>query len=379
MLLLTGCWDRKELNEIGIVAAIAVDKDPETGEYLFTSQVLKPAAESTNTPSPENPYLMVSTTGKTIFEAIRKTNQIVDRQGFYAHNKVIVISEELAKEGLLPILDSFQRGKEVRGYVWICIAKDTTARKILETKTVGVSRIPANFLKSLLENTTNQLNSISSNMLEYYKEVLGGGIDPVLGVLLIEDKKERSQDKNVKLTGGAIFKKDKLIDYLNESETRGFRWVTGDIDSGALSLPSPLQEDKYETVEILKMNAKILPEVEGDQISFTIEVTENGLVTEQQSTGQFKESKQLVDYLNELEEANKKVIEEEINQAIEKAQSFQADIFGFGAALNKKHPKTWNKVKDEWPEKYSEVPYTVKVKVNITSSGFMKGPFKPQQ
>ena len=302
MLLLTGCWDRKELNEIGIVAAIAVDKDPETGEYLFTSQVLKPAAESTNTPSPENPYLMVSTTGKTIFEAIRKTNQIVDRQGFYAHNKVIVISEELAKEGLLPILDSFQRGKEVRGYVWICIAKDTTARKILETKTVGVSRIPANFLKSLLENTTNQLNSISSNMLEYYKEVLGGGIDPVLGVLLIEDKKERSQDKNVKLTGGAIFKKDKLIDYLNESETRGFRWVTGDIDSGALALPSPLQEDKYATVEILKTNAEIIPEVKGDRISFTIEVTEEGLVTEQQSTGQFKESKQLVDFLQTLEE-----------------------------------------------------------------------------
>ncbi|WP_102345050.1 Ger(x)C family spore germination protein [Bacillus sp. Marseille-P3661] len=379
ILLLSGCWDRKELNQIGIVAAIGIDKDQDTGDFLFTSQVLKPAAESTQTPSPDKPFLLVSTTGKTIFEAIRKTNQIVDRRGFYAHNKVIIISEELAKEGLLPILDSFQRGKEIRGYVWIGITKDTSARKILETKTMGVSRIPANFLKNVFENTPHHLNSTSINMLSYYKDSLAEGIDPVAGVLNIEDNENSSQKKNVKLSGGAVFKGDKLVGFLNDSETRGYRWVKGDIETGAISLPSLLHENKYATVEVTKMDATIKPEVNGERISFTIDITQEGLLTEQQATETFESSKQLVDYLDALEKENKKIIEEEINKAINKAQSLQADIFGFGTTLNKEDPDTWNRVKEDWSERFAEVPYSLNVNVNITSSGLMKGPFKPEE
>jgi spore germination protein KC len=382
VFLLTGCWDRKELSQLGIVAALAIDKDPDTGEFIFTSQLLKPAAESTQAPSPDKPFLLVSTTGQTIFEAIRKTNQVVDRRGFYAHNKVIIISEELAEEGLLQILDSFQRGKEIRGYVWICIAKNIKASEVLELemKDMGVSRIPANYLNSLLENTTDHLNSISINMLNYYKDVLGEGIDPVVGVLLIKDKENLSQGKTVKLSGGAVFKKDKLVGFLNEKETRGFRWVTGDIDTGAISLPSLLKKDKYVTVEVKKMDNQIIPVVEGDQISFNIEVTEEGLLTEQQATGKFEDSKQLLDFLHSIEEENEKLVEEEINEVVLKAQKeFQSDIFGFGKALQKEYPETWNKVKGNWSERFAEVPYNIKVRVNITSSGLMKGPFKPAE
>jgi len=377
LFFLTGCWDRKELPQIGIVAAIAVDKDPENGEYIFTSQILKPAAESTQNPSPEKPFLMVSTTGKTIFDAIRKTNQIVDRKGFYAHNKVIILSEEIAKDGLLSILDSFQRGKEIRGYVWICIAKGTSARDILKIRSGGVSRVPANFLKSVIENTKYQLNSTSINMLKFYKETLGSGIDPVVGVLSIEERIDNSQEKIVKLSGGAVFKVDKLAGFLNESETRGYRWVSGDIESGAISLPSPIEASKFVSVEVNKMDAKIIPEVIGNHIGFTIDISEDGVVTEQQATSIFKDSKQLVEFLTTLEKENEKVIEEEVNKVIEKAKGFQTDIFGFGEALNKKYPETWIQVKDDWPSKFAEVPFSVNVKVNIKSSGLMKGPFKP--
>ncbi|KAA9028543.1 Ger(x)C family spore germination protein [Niallia endozanthoxylica] len=380
ILLLSGCWDRKELKEIGIVGAIAIDKDPETGEFILTSEILNPAAQSSQNPSPGKPFLLETTTGKTIFEALRKTNQMVDRKSFYAHNKVIIVSEELAREGLISVLDSFYRGKEIRGYVWICITKETSARKILEAENVGVSRIPANFLKNVFEQTASHLNSVSTNMLTFYKDALEAGTNPVAGVLLLEekDKDKHSQKSNIRLSGAAMFKKDKLIDFLNESETRGYRWITGDIKTGAISLPTDLQEGKFVSVDVVSMNAKIVPDVKGEQISFSIHITEEGKVTEQQATVKFNDSKQQIRFLEALEEENKKVMEEEIKQVIEKAQAFQTDIFGFGSALNKKYPEIWNQVKDEWPERFADVTYSLHVKVNITSSGLMKGPFKPE-
>ncbi|WP_394236362.1 Ger(x)C family spore germination protein [Niallia oryzisoli] len=380
IFLLSGCWDRKELKEIGMVGAIAIDKDPETKEFILTSQILIPAAESSQNPSPGKPFLLETATGKTIFEALRRTNQMIDRRSFFAHNKIIIISEELAKEGLISILDSFYRGKEIRGYVWICIAKETNARNILEAENIGVSRIPANFLNNMLEQTDSHLNSVSTNLLTFYKDALEAGTDPVAGVLVMEKKEKGkySQDKNVTLSGAAVFKKDKLMGLLNESETRGYRWITGDIKAGAFSLPSDIQEGKYVSVDVIKMNAKIVPEVKGEQISFAIHVSEKGKVTEQQATVQFSDAKQQINFLNSLQAENKKVIEDEMNQVIKKAQALQTDIFGLGNALNKRYPETWNKVKDEWPDKFADVPISLHVKVNITSSGLMKGPFKPE-
>lgn len=58
--VLVGCWDVQELTELGIVTAIAIDKDEETGEYILTSQYLRPSAESTFAPSQEEPFLIVS-------------------------------------------------------------------------------------------------------------------------------------------------------------------------------------------------------------------------------------------------------------------------------------------------------------------------------
>lgn len=379
-LFLSGCWDKEELKEIGIVGALAIDKDLETGEFIITSQILNPTAESSQNPSPGKPFILETATGKTVFEALRKTNQMVDRKSFYAHNKVIIISEDIAKEGLISVLDSFYRGKEIRGYVWICIAKGTNARKILEAENVGVSDIPANFLKNILEQSSSHLNSVSTDLLTFYKDALEAGTNPVAGVLLLEkkEKDKHSQKSNIRLSSAAMFNKDKLIGLLNESETRGYRWITGDIKTGVLSLPTDLQEGKYVSVDVIKQNAKIVPEVKGKQLSFSIHITETGKVTEQQATVQFNESKQQIHFLEALEEENKKVIEEEVNQVIKKAQSLQTDIFGFGSALYKKYPDTWNQVKDEWPEKFAEIPYSLHVKVNITSSGLMKGPFKPE-
>ena len=191
-------------------------------------------------------------------------------------------------------------------------------------------------------------------------------------------KENKPSEKHVKLSGGAVFNKDKLKGFLNEEETNGYRWVTGEIEDGAITIPSILEEGKFVTVIVDKASARIIPKVYGDQISFTIEVEEKGSLSEQQETVEFRDNSHIKDYLQKLEDENKKIIEEEVNQAIEVAQQdFQTDILGFGRALNKDYPKKWNEVKDNWEEIFPNVPYTVNVKVNLLNTGLVEGTPKP--
>ncbi|HEX3012265.1 MAG TPA: Ger(x)C family spore germination protein, partial [Syntrophomonadaceae bacterium] len=70
---LSGCWDAEEINELGFVLSVAIDK-AEDG-YKVTAQIAKPETYS-KTPSgsgggsqKEKPFWLVSATGKSIFEA----------------------------------------------------------------------------------------------------------------------------------------------------------------------------------------------------------------------------------------------------------------------------------------------------------------------
>jgi spore germination protein KC len=375
LLLLTGCWDRTELKQLGIVLGVAVDKDPDSGEFIVSTQMLRPGAISTQMPNTEKPVEKVVTSGKTIFEAIRKSNLEFDRKGFYAHTKVIVIGEDLAKDGLLPVLDFFQRGKEIRGYVFVCIAKNAQASEILGIESGGIQPIPAIRLRDMIEDTRFQLKGVKINLLNFYKESIGSGIEPVVGVLKVE--KDKFSKKHVKMSGGAVFNKDKLVGYLNEHQTIGYRWCKSEVESGAVSIPSPLNENRYESVEVKKADTTIKPRVKGKEISFTIHVEGEGIITEQEVMTSLEDSTKKLEHMKKTEEKMNKQIEKEIKLAIEKAQKeFHSDIFGFGRALNKEEPKVWNEVKKDWNDRFTEAPYTVNVHFKINSTGLMRGPFQ---
>jgi spore germination protein KC len=375
LLLLTGCWDRTELKQLGLVLGVAVDKDPDSGDFIVSTQMLRPGAISAQMPSSEKPVEKVVTSGKTIFEAIRKSNLEFDRRGFYAHTKVILVGENLAKEGLLPVLDFFQRGKEIRGYVFVCIAKNAPASEILGIETGGIESIPAIRIRDMIEDTRFQLKGAKINLLNFYKESIGSGIEPVVGVLKIE--KDKFSKKHVKMSGGAVFNKDKLVGYLNDHQTVGYRWCKSEVESGAVSIPSPVNENRYESVEVKKANTTIKPTVKGNVISFTINVEGEGIITEQEVMTSLEDHTKKLEHMKKTEEKMNKQIEKDIKLAIEKSQKeFHSDIFGFGRALNKEEPKVWNQVKNNWNERFAEVPYTVNVHFKINSTGLMRGPFQ---
>ncbi|QGH33354.1 Ger(x)C family spore germination protein [Gracilibacillus salitolerans] len=379
VILLTGCWDVEELTEIGIVAAMAIDMDEESGEYQLTSEFLRPSAESTFVASQDEPFLTVSVTGRSMSELLRKTNLKIDRKGFYSHNKVVIVSEEVAREGLLPIFETFQREQLVRSYVWLGVTSGTSAASILEKQKNSISKIPADFLDSLFDNA--EYETVSFNLLKFYKHALRQGQNPVLGVITF-DQSEQKAEPDVHLSGGAAFIKDKLVGFMNNDETMGYNWITtNNRNSNEGTMTFPYKDDKYVTLKLVNINSSIKPKVTNKtDISYTVEIKQQLEVTERQELKKTETRKELAQLVVELEKTVKKEIEGKVEQVITKAQEdFQSDIFGFGASLRNKYPKVWNNIKDNWSEEFAKVPYEIKVEVEILNTGLLDGSLHPHE
>jgi len=380
-LLLTGCWDVKELNNIGIVGALGLDKDNNTGEFIVTSQVLRPAALKTEGGSVEkSPIEIITTKGYTIFEAMRNITQQLDRKAFFAHVKIIVIGEQLARDGVQDILDFLARSHEIYRTTWLIIAKDTNARDILGAKK-GIEAVQSTYMSDIIENRRFNSEVSTANILDFLKRKTGSEINPVAGVMRIieeanlpAEKKEEPTTTGVKLSGTAVFKKDKLVGYLDDIETRGLNWITGKVESGLINVLSPFEEGKLIAIEIKKASSKIKPEIVDGKISFTIEVKEEGALVEEQGTLDVSK----LEIVKEIEKAKNDVIENEIKKAIDKIQKeYNSDILGFGSAFRRKYPKEWRKIKDNWESMFPNIQYDIKVNAKIRSTQALLKSVKP--
>lgn len=99
-LLLSGCWSKRELNELAIVVALGIDKIDD--EYEITVQIVDPSEISMRQASTQrSPVVSYHSRGETIFEAIRKMTTIAARKPYFAHLQVVVLGKISQKKALV--------------------------------------------------------------------------------------------------------------------------------------------------------------------------------------------------------------------------------------------------------------------------------------
>lgn len=132
----SGCWNSREIETLGFVMAVGIDKAQEEGKVQLTLLVAKPFAlggGEKGTPQ-ESPVWIFSSTGDTVFDAIRNGNSQSPRRLFFAHNRWIVFGEDFAIEGILPALDLWSRDGETRRTTQVAVAKGAKASDMLQTR-----------------------------------------------------------------------------------------------------------------------------------------------------------------------------------------------------------------------------------------------------
>lgn len=371
IITLSGCQSARNLNSISIVVGMGVDKSPNSDQLLVTFQIVKP--EALQNPSPDKDgsggkaYWNTSQAGETIFDAARNVTHQTGKKLYFSHSDIIVLGKTLAEEGLQKVTDFFLRNTEMRPKSWILIANES-AEEIFNIETAS-DKIPSQNIAKTVQNFNSTSHFKAISVQDFTSSLLTGTTSPVIPLITVTGK----DPAKVKVDGLAVFKKDKMVGTLNEIESRGLLWVTGDVKDGVIPINSLDDKGKL-SVEIISAKSKITPEIKDGNITMHIKIQMEGAITEQ-TTPQNLAALPVIASLNQnLASA----IEQEIFAAINKSKAFSADIFGFGDMIHKQFPQEWAELKNDWPAAYLSITPDLAIEAKITRTNALATGILPE-
>ncbi|MCU6710771.1 Ger(x)C family spore germination protein [Paenibacillus sp. J5C_2022] len=371
-LLLTGCWNRRELNDLSIVAGLGIDKRKD--KYLLTVQVVDPGEVAARKgASGRSPVTTYSATGATMFEAVRKMTTVTSRKLYFSHLRIIVIGEELAKEGIAETIDLWSRDPETRTDFYLLVARGTKAQKVLEVLT-PMEKIPANKLMASLEVSEKAwAPTVSIQLDELISDIVSEGKEPVLtGVSILGNQEEGTKMDNVQTPnpavnlsykGIAVFKEDKLVGWLNTEESKGYSDLTDKLDSTILEVACP--EGGKLAVEIIRAKTKVKGKLRNGEPEVDVAIRSEANVGDVECRIDLMHMETIAYLEMKVEEA----VKNHAGYALKKARKLKSDIFGFGEAIHRAAPKYWSTHKQNWTEIFQDLPVNMKVEVRIRRLG----------
>lgn len=218
LVLLTGCWDSRELSELAVIGAIGVAK--ENDKIHLTYEVIKPIPSKKSETS-ENPIKYLEANGDSLMDAESNINLMFDADPFMPHANCFIFDEGISREGLMQYIDFFIRDQNFRWYVHCAVTKGEKPSEFIGLDG-GIEKIPSRHLEAVFDNNENNPKSVSIKLFKFIKDYYEDGKEPVMGVvekikrIVIEKSGEKKEEYDVVVEGAAVFLQDEFIGFLME-------------------------------------------------------------------------------------------------------------------------------------------------------------------
>lgn len=242
-LLFTGCTGSRHLKDLFIVEGLGIDYYD--NNLSVTLQGLKVNVSNASDTPLGNMVVNTSASGTTVSNAINNIAKAVSKRAFFGHNKIIVLSKELAQNDIKNYIDYFLRSEDSRADVAICVSNEK-AKFILESKE-NDANVPSENILFLINNNEETGQSILVNENEF--------------IMLYEDKYsdiylpviERKDDEStVKSAGIALFSDNRLAYITNDIETKGFVIL----NNKAKDVLIQISDEKFGKIDVKLSNIK---------------------------------------------------------------------------------------------------------------------------
>ncbi|RAP75841.1 Ger(x)C family spore germination protein [Paenibacillus montanisoli] len=380
MLPLTGCWDRREMNELAISLGMGIDRVGK--KYVVTVQVVNPSqiAGQKGSGSNESPVRTYTAEGPTVYEAIRKMTIASPRKIYAAHLRVLIFGEGMARQGIGKSIDLLSRDYELRTDFFLLVARGTTAAHALNILT-PLERIPANKLYRSIETSEKAWAPVTTVTLdEFVNDIVSKGKNPVIsGIRLTGTEDGGSSTDNIKTTrpaiqlennGLAVFRKDKLVGWLSEMESKGYNYIINNVTStvGHVSCPN----GGNLALEVVRADSKMKGTVKEGRPHLSVELRVEENVGEVECSIDLTKVRSIQELEKRAEERLTRIIRRSLDAGQKK---YKSDFFGFGNAVHRSNPGYWKAVQKDWDERFEDAVIDVKVNVKIKRTGTVTNSF----
>ena len=365
-----GCWDRRELETLGIIAGFGLDWEEKDKQYLLTAQIIKPT--QVRTPQGTSgggggggggeAVWVVKSKADTVFKGVRSFLFESSRRLYFPHNQILIIGKKAAEEGVGPLLDLFLRDPEPRLSEWIVVAEEKAA-EVLQAQ-AELEKIPGIALSRLLNNYADTSEIGRVDLMEFTTRLLSKTTAPYAPLIKVEGE---GKEKKYRISGTAVFQKDKYVGELNKRETRGLLWVLGEVQGGIISID---YGGKQVEVEIMQSNCGTTPEIKEGEIRIRVEIKAVANLAANLTPVDFSAT----DRLRKLNTKLATAVKGEVEAALKRVQTLRVDPFAFGEAVHRKYPKEWRELEEKWTDVFPQIQVEVQVRTNLRLQGLITRP-----
>lgn len=382
---LTSCWDYVEYEDLAQIIAIGIDYDKHTENIVLTLQFIPTASSSGSGGSEQKSGkkgLVHSASDTTLFGALSKLQQIVDKSFFYGYFKVLIIGQDAAQNILVPMMELHDRTPSIRGSSHIVFTPGK-AENILSTIDSSHSEIAGNTLTNLLDTVSTTGTSFPVTLQKFIEMLSISGLEAVgpsayttveyldvKGGTINNIRANEQKEGKLMVSGIAAFKGGSLAGWLNDKESMGLGWITGKkIKTYKATHPrdNAKNDEAYFRINSSKSKIRIKLVNGMPYVDINIKTTCTLRKYYSKNSSEFIDSK----VVNELEEQLSKSIKSDIEAALKKAQKdLQSDIFGFGFEFYRKYTSLWKeRFEKEWDEIFPNIPVNINIDVKIPNTG----------
>jgi len=372
LVSLSGCWSSHEINTLAISICLGIDKS-EKG-YVITQQIINPRAFSPQKSTNEPPVILYSAEGENLETTLKSLAAQSSRMLFSYHLRVVVLSEEIAKEGIKDIIDYLTRSHEYRTDFDFVIAKGLSAKDLLCVVT-SIESIPGIELSDMLLHARDEWASASTmEMIELINSIVADGMNPVMpGIEVIEDatsaiasgaSEQRAKTQRFQFSGLGVFRGDKLVGWLDETESKGYNYICNKvINTTGFAGDNAGVEVTYDIIHV-KSDVKAILADGNPSIRVSINLEYRISQVEGDLDISKLENRALIN--GYPEDKIKEICSAALSAAQEK---YKTDILGFGEEFHRSYPNYWKTVKDHWSEEFETLPVAIAVTAKVVTIG----------
>jgi len=364
VLLLTGCWDKIEIEDRLFVLSIGVDSvelaEKKASKDKYTLSFVSPVVDQIKE-GPGPAFRTYKTVDNSIIMSLSQLLERFSKKQFFGHTRNIFFGEDVLKDEKLlkEILDGISRYHEFHNSMYAYIVPGR-AEEVFKVKPM-YDKLLAPYIAGIIENsdyTSKVIKLTLSDMIIMLENQKGGLVIPKL----VPGKEE------VKINGAGVLKDYKLIGYLGDQETSVYNWLTDKAKGGDIAVE---YRDISTVFRHFDFDRKIeLSKVENGNIYLNYIMETEGSIEE------YMMGKKILDntLLKEISREVEKRIENEGEKLIKKfQQEFKTDLIGARDYLSKYQPKLYKAIEKDYEKFFTDsMVIEVTAKVNIRRVGLIK-------
>lgn len=385
-IMIAGCWDRNDLEELAYIIAIGIDKSESHGMMKITYQIANPEASGmANGAAAEDASDIITVDAPDFISARDLLVSFVSREANFTHMKVLVVSEEIARgEELVDYIKPAVRDREFDRKITFIVCREKAADYIRSNDPTLETR-PHKFFE-LMTDRWEETGLIPDSTLNEYlhrlEEDAGLFLATYSTAEKIETEKNGMEDEYtagqvekeggnpVQTIGSAVIKEGKMIGTLTGEETRIALVLRPYIEVGTMvvTYDDPLAEGKHITARVYseeRTKVSINTDQEHPVVNVEIPIILEILTITSH-----------IDYIQDLEKQDllKRHIEEKYLEVAGKfikktQQQFQADPFRWSLIARKNFLTLQEYWDYAWMNTYPNAEVNLDVNVEIREYG----------